>query len=105
MMMFGMLIISIDINILKIINILKPDEILMLAEGLNVFKTDVTASLTGKTLAENQIRRRTGCNVIAIRSEDTLNINPDPAVKLMKKEELILIGTIEAEKEFKIVFS
>jgi Trk K+ transport system NAD-binding subunit len=89
----------------KIINILKPDEILMLAEGLNVFKANVPASLSGKTLAENQIRRKTGCNVIAIRSGDSFNINPDPAVQLNTNEELILIGTLEAEKEFNKVFS
>ena len=89
----------------KIINILKPDEILMLAEGLNVFKSHVPASLTGKTLSENQIRRMTGCNVIAIRSGDSFNINPDPTVKLKDSEELILIGTAEAETEFKKVFS
>jgi Trk K+ transport system NAD-binding subunit len=89
----------------KILNILKPDEMLMLAEGLNVFKARVTASLAEKTLSENQIRRKTGCNVIATRSDDSYNINPDPTVKLKKNEELILIGTAEAEKEFKNVFS
>ncbi len=89
----------------KIINILKPDEILMLVEGLNIFKARVPGSLTGKTLAENQIRRKTGCNVIAIRSAESFNINPDPAVILEKDEELILIGTAEAEAEFKKVLS
>ncbi len=89
----------------KIINILKPDEILMLAEGLNVFKAQSPASLTGKTLSENQIRRKTGCNVIAIRSGESFNINPDPTVKLQNDDELILIGTAEAEKNFKDVFS
>jgi K+/H+ antiporter YhaU regulatory subunit KhtT len=89
----------------KIINILKPDEILMLSEGLNVFKAEVPVSLTGKTLGENQIRRKTGCNVIAVRSGDSFNINPDPTVKLKKNEELILIGTVEAEKDFNKVFS
>ncbi len=89
----------------KIINILKPDEILMLAEGLNVFKAQAPASLTGKTLSENQIRRKTGCNVIAIRSGESFNINPDPTVKLQNDDELILIGTAEAEKNFKDVFS
>jgi Trk K+ transport system NAD-binding subunit len=89
----------------KILNILKPDEMLMLAEGLNVFKARVPASLIEKTLAEKQIRKKTGCNVIATRSDDSYNINPDPTVKLKKNEELILIGTAEAEKEFKNVFS
>jgi K+/H+ antiporter YhaU regulatory subunit KhtT len=77
----------------------------MLAEGLNVFKATVPASLTGKTLAENQIRRKTGCNVIAIRSDGSFNVNPDPTVQLKENEELILIGTAEAENEFKKVLS
>jgi len=89
----------------KILNILKPDEILMLAEGLNVFKTGVPDSLTEITLAESQIRRQAGCNVIAISADDSFDVNPDPTVKLKKGEELILIGTAEAEREFKKVFS
>ena len=89
----------------KILNILRPDESLMLVEGLNVFKAHVPASLIEKTLAEKQIRRKTGCNVIAICSRDSFNINPDPTVKLKKNEELILIGTAKAENEFKNVFS
>ncbi len=89
----------------KILNFLKPDEILMLAEGLNVFKALVPDALTGKSLTESQIRRRTECNVIAIHSGDSFNVNPDPTVKLKQNEELILIGTAEAEKEFKKIFS
>ena len=77
----------------------------MLAEGLNVFKAPVPASLTGKILAESEIRRKTGCNVIAIRSGVSFNVNPDPTVTLKKNEELILIGTAEAEKEIKKVLS
>lgn len=89
----------------NVFNILKPDEMLMPTEGLNVFKARVKASLTEKTLAETQIRRKTGCNVIATRSDDSYNINPDPTVKLKKNQELILIGTAEAERDFKNVFS
>lgn len=43
--------------------------------------------------------------IIATRSGDSFNINPDPTIKLKKHEELILIGTDEAEKEFKKAFS
>ena len=94
-----------SMGVSKILNILRPGESLMLVEGLNVFKAHVPASLIEKTLAEKQIRRKTGCNVIATCSRDSFNINPDPTVKLKKNEELILIGTAEAEKEFKNVFS
>jgi Trk K+ transport system NAD-binding subunit len=94
-----------SMGVSKILSILRPGESLMLVEGLNVFKAHVPASLIEKTLAEKQIRRKTGCNVIAICSRDSFNINPDPTVKLKKNEELILIGTAKAEKEFKNVFS
>jgi len=94
-----------SMGVSKILNILRPGESLMLVEGLNVFKAHVPASLIEKTLAEKQIRRKTGCNVIAICSKGSFNINPDPTVKLKKNEELILIGTAKAEKEFKNVFS
>ena len=84
----------------NILNILMPDKILMLAEGLTVFKAPVPASLAGITLAESQIRRRMGCNVVAINADGILNINPDPASYLNRNDELILIGTTEAEKQF-----
>ena len=84
----------------RILNILKPDEILMLAEGLNVFKAIVPPSLTGKTLAGNNIRAETGCNIVAIQSGDRMDINPLPDVIFNKGDELILIGTVESEKLF-----
>ncbi len=84
----------------RIINILKPDEILMLAEGLNVFKTHVPKTLIGKTLAGNNIRGSSGCNVVAIQSGDRMNINPVPDDIFKSGDELILIGTAEAEKLF-----
>jgi len=83
-----------------IINLLKPDEILMFEEGLNIFRATVHPSLAGKSLIENQIRKETGCSVIAINTKGELNINPDPSIPLGKNDEMILIGTAEAEKCF-----
>jgi Trk K+ transport system NAD-binding subunit len=89
----------------RVLNILKPDEIMMLAEGLNVFKAPVPSLLTGKTLAGNNIRGKTGCNVVAIRSDGRMNINPAPDAVFKRGDELILIGTAEAEKLFIESFS
>ncbi len=83
-----------------IVNILKPDEVLMLAEGLNVFRVDMHRSLAGKTLYESQIRQRTGCSVIAVHDNQDMVINPEPNFLLEQKHELILIGTLDAEKKF-----
>jgi len=83
-----------------ILNLLKPDEVLMLAEGLNVLRVGVHASLKGKSLAESRIRMQTGCNVIAASRDGEMIINPDPSVCLNENSELIIIGTDEAEKRF-----
>ena len=83
-----------------IINLLKPDEVLMFEEGLNIFRAAVHSTLVGTSLAENQIRKQTGCSVIAINTRGELKINPDPSIPLEENDELILIGTAEAEKRF-----
>jgi Trk K+ transport system NAD-binding subunit len=89
----------------RVLNILKPDEIMMLAEGLSVFKAPVPPLLTGKTLSGNNIRGKTGCNVVAIRSGKEMSINPAPDAVFKRGDELILIGTAEAEKLFIESFS
>ena len=83
-----------------IINLLKPDEMLMFEEGLNIFRAPVHPSLVDKSLAENQIRTQTGCSVIAINTQGKLTINPDPSIPLGKNDEMVLIGTADAEKRF-----
>ncbi len=88
-----------------VVNILKPGEVVMLAEGLNVFRVEPHPSLIGKSIAESRIRRKTGCNVIAVHDHGRMIVNPDPALRLRKDNELIMIGTTEAEKNFVKMFS
>ncbi|MFP4236915.1 MAG: potassium channel family protein [Desulfonatronovibrio sp.] len=83
-----------------IINHLKGDNVLMVAEGLDIFKEKVPKSLEGKTLAESEIRNKSGCSVIAVDSQGATKINPYPDIVLGKGDELILIGTTEAEARF-----
>ena len=87
-----------------IINLLKPNKILMFAEGLNIFRVSVHSSLAGKSLAESQIRKQTGCSVIAISRENKLNINPEPSILLGEHDEMVLIGTSDAEKCFMDIY-
>ncbi|MGD9302473.1 MAG: NAD-binding protein, partial [Desulfobacterales bacterium] len=84
----------------SILNLLKPDELLMLAEGLNIFRVGVPPSYVGKSLAESQIRSRTGCNVIAICDPGAMCINPGPSDRFSEHDELIMIGSSEAESRF-----
>lgn len=84
----------------SIINLLSREQVLMMVEGLSIFRASAQHSLAGKSLAENQVRERTGCSVVAINREENLILNPDPFSPIEKNDELILIGTVEAEKLF-----
>lgn len=88
-----------------ILNLLKPDDVLMLAEGLNIFRVGVHDSLVGKSLAESRIRMQTDCSVIAINQDGKMVINPDPAVCFCENDELIMIGAHDAEKRFFKMYS
>ncbi len=83
-----------------IINLLTPGKVLMLTEGLNIFKVKAHSSLVGKTLAESGIRQETGCSVVALGANESLVTNPDPHQPLEKGTEMILVGTVEAEQHF-----
>lgn len=83
-----------------IFNLLKRSDILMVDEGLDVFRVKIPASLVGKSLANSSIRRETGCTVIALANHDHMEINPDPTLRLTAGTEMILIGSVEAEDLF-----
>ena len=82
------------------VNLLRRGSILMVTEGLDVFKVPIPRALVGKTLTNLNLRRRIGCHVIALTADGTMQINPDPRTPLPAHVDLILIGTTEAEKRF-----
>ncbi len=88
----------------SILNILKNDEISMFTEGLNIFSRPTPASLVGKNLVQSKIREKSGCSVIAMKSAGNLTVGPDPLIPLDGKNDLILIGTTEAEQKFLELF-
>ncbi len=81
-------------------NLLQRSDLLMIAEGLDVFKVPVPAELAGKTLIEANIRQRTRCSVIGIDSDNTTMTNPGPESILPLEGEIVLIGTPAGEAEF-----
>ncbi len=83
-----------------IFNLLKRGDILMLAEGVDVFKVRVPSSLAGKTISETSIRKDTGCTVIGIAENSKLIVNPDPTTMLPRESQIILLGSVEAESNF-----
>lgn len=83
-----------------IFNLLDRGDILMVAEGLDVFKVTLPSSLAGKTLATSRIREETGCSVVAIVSDSGLQTNLDPHKPLVAGTEIIVIGNSEEESRF-----
>jgi len=83
-----------------IMNLIQPQKVLMLSEGLNVFRMALSPRLENMVLREVNIREKTGCSVVAVKKGDHLVINPDPAIVLEKGDELVLIGNADAEKLF-----
>ena len=85
-------------------NHFRGDETLLVAQGLNVFRTPIPKELVGRTLADTHVYRRTECNVVAIERGGQIEGNPDARVPLPANGELILVGTTAAESKFSAVF-
>jgi voltage-gated potassium channel len=87
------------------LNLLNRGSMLMLTEGLDLFRVTMPQALAGKTLAEVALRSRTGCGVVAIRPEGgRMQLVPDPHQPLPPAAEMILIGDREAEERFREVY-
>ena len=87
-----------------VINYLQDVQEVMVAEGLNIFRMPVPEALTGKSLRGSGIREKTGCNVLAAGTGKDMRVSPEPDTILRKGEEIVLIGTADAEKGFLSAF-
>ncbi|HWK90584.1 MAG TPA: NAD-binding protein, partial [Longimicrobium sp.] len=76
-----------------VFNVLEKGDVVMLAEGLDVFRHPVPVPLVGRPLAATGIRETTECSVVALEVDGAALINPPPETPLPAGAELILIGT------------
>jgi len=83
-----------------IFDVLRRGNLLLAAEGLEIFTVSVPRALIGRTIAQSGVREQTGCNVLAVRPPGGSVAPPDPAVVLEAGGELVLIGDIAAERLF-----
>lgn len=84
----------------NIFNLSKRGNILMIAEGVDVFRVKTPRALVGKTIKYASIREECGCSVIGISTNGSLMINPHLEVTLPQEGEMILIGCVESEENF-----
>lgn len=83
-----------------ILTLLDRSDVLMVAEGLNIFRLPTPPGLVGRTLAQADVRRKTGSTVVAWQVGEAITLNPDPNTPIPPDAELIVIGTVAAEEEF-----
>jgi Trk K+ transport system NAD-binding subunit len=83
-----------------IFNILERDDVVMLAEGLDVFRFPTPPALVGRPLKESRIRESTECSVVAFEVDGRTVINPPADEPIPPGSELILIGTTAGERRF-----
>ncbi len=89
---------SVGANIL--INILESKASAFLTEGINVFKRELPSNLAGQSIAESQLRPKSGCTIVALEQDGITTVSPTPDTSLESGSTLILIGSPEQEERF-----
>ncbi|MDR1125702.1 MAG: NAD-binding protein [Deltaproteobacteria bacterium] len=86
------------------INLISPDTVHTLTEGMNIFRVAMPPDLVGKNLRNSGIRNSTRCNVAAMRRDGKMVVSMDPDAKFQEGDELIMIGSTEDEQAFNTAF-
>ncbi|HBH29627.1 MAG: NAD-binding protein [Desulfofustis sp. PB-SRB1] len=83
-----------------IFQLLQPNEMTLLSEGMVVLHHLVGPAFTGKTIMNSGIREQSGFSIIAIKRNGNLLVSPPPETELHISDELIAIGTSENKDRF-----
>jgi Trk K+ transport system NAD-binding subunit len=83
-----------------IFGVLRQGNLLLLAEGLDVFTVPVPAALAGQTIASSRVRQATGCNVLAVRPTNGPARPADPTMPLPADGQIVLIGDRDAARRY-----
>jgi voltage-gated potassium channel len=84
-----------------IMDILHPTESSFFSEALNIFLVPTPGAFMGKTLTELQMREKTHCSLLAMKTGGDFITNPDPDTAFDNTAELIFAGSLVAEEKFR----
>jgi len=76
-----------------------------LSDDYSILEIQVKPQHIGKSLRELDIRAKYGCNVMAIKHDDKMNISPRADDLLEDGDVLVVVGSNEDLKQFEIAFS
>ncbi len=83
-----------------IFGVLRRGNLLLLAEGLDLFTVTVPRALVAVTIADARLRQTTGCTLLAMRPPGGTARSPDPDEPLVAGAQLILVGDRDAARTF-----
>lgn len=75
-----------------------------LSDDYSIVEIQATKKMTGKSLRNLDIRAQFGCNVIAIKGEDKMNIAPRAEDVIHENDILVIVGDNEHIKNFEMSF-
>jgi voltage-gated potassium channel len=84
----------------NIFNFSKRGNILMIAEGVDVFRVKTPRALKNQTIETASVQQASGCRVIGVSAQGSMTINPSGTTTLPADGEMILIGSVESEEKF-----
>lgn len=88
-------------------NLVSPNilDYIELTDEYSIVEIKATSQLIGKNLRELDIRARFGCNVMAIKNENKMNISPHAEDQIKEDDILVVVGKNEDLQHFEVTFS
>ncbi len=88
-------------------NLISPNILdhIELSEDYSIVEIRATSGLIGKNLRELDIRAQYGCNVMAIKTGDKMNIAPHADDRLKPEDILVVVGRNDNLQQFERQFS
>lgn len=88
-------------------NLISPNilDYIELADDYSIVEIQATPQMVGKNLRQLDIRRRFGCNVMAIKNEHAMNISPRAEDEIHDGDILVVVGKNEDIRHFEVSVS
>lgn len=80
--------------------VLDDEAVISMDTQVNVRRTDAPG-LVGQTLAEAEVRTRTGCTVIAVERNGEVRTDLGPDFRIQSEDRLVIAGSDEGTKQFR----
>ena len=84
----------------NILNLSKRGNILMIAEGVDVFRVKTPPAFIGRTINSAMILEECGCNIIGMTDHGSMMIGSNLGTLMPDEGEMIFIGSVESEEKF-----